>query len=180
MDSIERAFLDDSTRLDAEIAAAGNDPALLKALGRKRMAMLQDYAKKLIELGHPQLFDSYLSHFDFEEEPHYEIFPVWIVSGVPSKAGRPLAEAWMRERGKSWNGEIKDLREEVEDALLQGKSIPRFGLSIGLTVVRKGDRVNHSTNEALTDNPFSAKLAEFGDLLEQAITDKWPGERKFR
>src|SRR5215475_7291045 len=121
MVSIELAFLDDTAQLDAEIVAAGDDTALLKSLSRKRMAMLQGYAQKLIKLGYPQLLDSYLSHFDFEEEPHHEIFPVWIVSGVPSKAGRPLAEAWMLERGKSWNGEIKDLREEVEYAILQGK-----------------------------------------------------------
>ncbi len=180
MEAIEREFAEDCIKLDLAVAAAGGDLALLRPLGQKRIAMLRAYAEKLIKLGYPQLLQSYLGHFDFDEEPRYGIFPVWTVSGTPSKAGRPLAQAWMSARGRPWNGRTEELREEIETAILEGKTIPRFGLSISLTVVQRNAQINYRNKDSLTDDLFTAKLREIDNILDQVITDKWPRDRKLR
>ncbi len=93
-----------------------------------------EFAKRLIELGYPQLIDGRDDPPDLDRQ----VYPCWEVSGVPSKKGRVLAERWMLSR-KVWDGSTKLLRREVEDALVRGEAVPRFGFRIRLiAITRRG------------------------------------------
>ena len=157
MKPVEQRFLEDVATIDAEILKAANSDASiaqLDQLGRRKATLVRDYALKLIELGYPQVCESWASHFYFEDEAKdFQICPLWIVTGVPSKKGRPLAEEWMRSRKIEWDGGVKSLREAVENALLTGESVPRFGLRIQLTVLQKDHHVNQSQKNQLISDP---------------------------
>src|SRR5258708_857697 len=137
MNPIDERFLEEVATIDAEIVKAANSDTSIKQLeqfGRRKAHLFRDYALRLIQLGYPQVCESWASAFDFDEEGDLQVCPLWIVTGVPSKRGRPLAEEWMRGRQIEWDGGVKSLREEVENALLKGEVVPKFGLRIQLTV----------------------------------------------
>jgi hypothetical protein len=160
MKPVEQRFLEDVATIDAEILKAANGDASIEQLdqlGRRKANLFRDCALKLIELGYPQVCESWASQFYFEDEGNdLQICPLWIVTGVPSKKGRPLVEEWMRNRQIEWDGGVKSLREEVENALLTGESVPRFGLRIQLTVLQKEHHVNQvQTNQLISDPDFT-------------------------
>jgi hypothetical protein len=121
--------------LKARLATVSNQSTTHKQLAQRYRTLSREYASLLIETGVPPVGAE-----DFEppglyidEAPH--TYPCWYVNGVPSKAGRPLAETWMRERGLQWDGNAPSLRREVVAALKRGDSVPNFGLSINLSTV---------------------------------------------
>jgi hypothetical protein len=156
MNPIDQRFLEEVATIDAEIVKAANSNASierLEQLGRRKAHLFRDYALRLIQLGYPQVCESWAGWFDFDEERDLQVCPLWIVTGVPSKRGRPLAEEWMRGRLIKWDGGVKSLREEVENALLKGEVVPKFGLRIQLTILRKADRVNQTQKNQLIPDP---------------------------
>jgi hypothetical protein len=116
--------------------------ALVKSVGAEvdvilsRMGNSQhEFAKQLIALGYPQLIDGREDPPDLDRQ----VYPCWEVSGMPSKKGRVLAEKWMLSRNVDWGGNTKLLRREVEDALVRGEAVPRFGFAIRLrAIARRG------------------------------------------
>jgi hypothetical protein len=119
-------------RLNAKIADAhssGNE-ALCKELTLRRTKMNERVARTLLDAG-----DNWP---DDEPEDSYDtkgryIVPWFEVTGHPSKKGKPIAEEWMRQRNREWDGSVKSLRREVINALSRREEIPKFGLSIQLT-----------------------------------------------
>lgn len=95
------------------------------------------YARGLIDRGVPQLTPK--TAYDYQDDQRYSAFPLWLVGGVPSRSGTPTARAWMHQRSQNWDGDVHDLRNEVERALIAGERIPKFGLKILLAILHKID-----------------------------------------
>ena len=100
-------------------------------------------------------YDSRTKSLDFKNDLKRPVYPMWIVKGMPSKKGRPIAEQWMLSRKLRWGGRTKTLRHEVENALVLGETIPRFGLRIELTTIRRDAYLIHSPNPELIHTPKS-------------------------
>jgi hypothetical protein len=133
--------------------------AVVKSVGEEVDIIIQrkaqasrKFARHLIELGYPQLIDSRIEPLDFETHLKRPVYPCWTVKGMPSKNGRPIAENWMLSRKARWGGSTKLLRREVEDALVLGETVPRFGFHISLSTILRAHYINQSVKSELTNN----------------------------
>jgi hypothetical protein len=93
----------------------------------------EQYVRKLIADGVPVLTHTSVHECQQSDDGH-TAYPFWHVQGVPSIQERASAEAWMRSRGLNWSGDAKNLRAEVEQALISGETVPSFGLFIRLAI----------------------------------------------
>jgi hypothetical protein len=161
----ETRFLDKMEDIDAALCMAINDLKMRSEVVETKTRHLRESAPLLIALGYPQLTESSFTGFDFDRDKRREIYPFWIVTGVPSKRGRPLADKWMKDRGLQWSGDARSLRQEVENALIRGEQVPRFGFRIELTTLRKSYYVYQSSSDRLTPDQVGPSLPASGENL---------------
>lgn len=147
----EARFLDQMEEIYAAIVQSTNDLQVNELL-RRKTHIRRDFAKRLVTLGYPQLIGSRTKSLDFKNDLKRPVYPAWFVEGMPSKKGRTIAEKWMLSRKLRWGGRTKSLRHEVENALVLGETVPRFGFEIELTTLHRINYINQTPRSQLTDN----------------------------
>ena len=129
-DEKSRLLFNELDRLQIEIDATGDNKQRRRLEHDKARSSAREFAKHLLvsETG-PGIRRHY-------SQALREVIAYRRIDGVPSRARKAEAEAWMSARSIAWDGSAPRLRDQVRKALEEGAEVPEhhFGLLVEWTV----------------------------------------------